>query len=67
MNKMYCRFFQQVLRLSMPLMPWRKPELLEGEGSLARLPELLKKENVSNALVVTDKGAFFTRVDGSAV
>jgi len=56
MNKMYCRFFQQVLRLSMPLMPWRKPELLEGEGSLARLPELLKKENVSNALVVTDKG-----------
>lgn len=56
MNKMYCRFFQQVLRLSMPLMPWRKPELLEGEGSLALLPELLKKENISNALVVTDKG-----------
>lgn len=56
MNKMYCRMFQSVMRVGMPLMPWRKPELLEGEGSLALLPELLKKEKVSNALIVTDKG-----------
>jgi len=55
-NKMYCRMFQSVMRVGMPLMPWRKPELLEGEGSLALLPELLKKEKVSNALIVTDKG-----------
>lgn len=56
MNKLYCRSFQQIMRVGMPLMPWRKPELLEGEGSLEKLPALIKSKGIENVLVVTDKG-----------
>jgi alcohol dehydrogenase class IV len=40
----------------MPVMPWRKPELLEGEGSLTKLPALINSKGIQNVLVVTDKG-----------
>lgn len=56
MNKLYCRFYQQIMRMVMPVMPWRKPELLEGEGSLTRLPGLIRSKGIQNVLVVTDKG-----------
>ena len=55
MNKLYCRFYQQIMRMGMPLMPWRKPELLEGEGSLSKLPALIRSKGIQNVLVVTDK------------
>lgn len=56
MNKFYCRVYQNVMKMAMPLMPWRKPELLEGEGSLSRLANLIKEKEIENVLVVTDKG-----------
>ncbi|WP_245523228.1 iron-containing alcohol dehydrogenase [Parasphaerochaeta coccoides] len=37
-------------------MPWRKPVLLEGKNSLARLPGFIKSKNVTTLLIVTDKG-----------
>jgi alcohol dehydrogenase class IV len=40
----------------MPFLPWRKPEILDGEGSLKKLPELIKKNGIHKVLVVTDKG-----------
>ncbi|BES64755.1 iron-containing alcohol dehydrogenase [Gottschalkiaceae bacterium SANA] len=55
MNKLYCRSFQQMMRVGMPLMPWRKPELLEGEGSLKKLPALIKSKGIGKVLIVTDK------------
>ena len=56
MYKLYCRLYQFILRLVSPFLPWRKPELLEGEGSLKMLPTLIKNKEINQVLIVTDKG-----------
>lgn len=54
LQKIYYRTYQTAFKLTMPLLPWRKPELLEGPGSIKRLPEILNKLKISNVLIVTD-------------
>ncbi len=54
MYKLYCRVYQKLFKLVSKVLPWRKPELLEGVSSLLKLPKLLKRNNISNALIVTD-------------
>jgi len=44
------------MKLAAYALPWRKPELLEGEGSLRELPARINKENIKSILLVTDKG-----------
>ncbi|MFZ7945859.1 MULTISPECIES: iron-containing alcohol dehydrogenase [Bacillaceae] len=56
MYKVYCRSFQKVMKMASSLMPWREPELLEGENSLKELPKLIKQKNVECVLIVTDQG-----------
>lgn len=56
MYKLYCRIYQSVFKLVSYFLPWRKPQLLEGENSLNKLPSLIKTKNIDNVLVVTDKG-----------
>lgn len=56
MYKLYCRIYQSVFKLVSYFLPWRKPQLLEGENSLNKLPSLIKTQNIDNVLVVTDKG-----------
>jgi alcohol dehydrogenase class IV len=36
--------------------PCRTPDLLEGENSLSKLPDLINSKNIKNVLIVTDKG-----------
>ncbi len=55
MYKLYCRVYQRIFKLVAYLLPWRQPELLEGEGSLKELPKLIKSKNIKSVLVVTDK------------
>ncbi|WP_347862348.1 hypothetical protein U0355_04015 [Salimicrobium sp. PL1-032A] len=50
------RSFQKTMHLSSRFLPWRRPELLEGEKSTERLVESLKKEGFERVLIVTDKG-----------
>ncbi len=50
------RAYQTVLRLTSYFLSFRPPELLEGPGSVKRLPALIKKKGFSKVLVVTDKG-----------
>lgn len=52
----YCRTVQSSMRVGMKLMNWRKPELLQGENSLERLPDLVKSLNLNMLLVITDEG-----------
>lgn len=54
--RVFCRIYQNVFKIVVPIMPWRKPQLLEGKGSLLVLPELIKKKGIYNVLLVTDKG-----------
>lgn len=56
MYKVYCRMYQGVFRLASYFLPWSQPELLEGEGSLAKLPAFMKAKGIDNVLVVTDQG-----------
>lgn len=54
LKKAYCRIYQGVFRLAIPLLPWRKPELIDG--GLEKLPEFIKSKKLTNVLLVTDKG-----------
>lgn len=56
MYKFYCRAYQNSMKLISPFLPWRKPELLEGENSLKELPKLIKEVGIESVLIVTDAG-----------
>lgn len=50
-QKAFCRCFQAVLRLALPVLPYRSPKVLEAVGDI---PGCLKGKNIQNVLVVTD-------------
>ncbi|SOC44658.1 iron-containing alcohol dehydrogenase [Ureibacillus acetophenoni] len=56
MYKLYCRIYQQSFKFAKNFLSWREPELLEGENSLDKLPDLIKSKGINNVLIVTDKG-----------
>jgi len=56
MYRLYCRTYQLAYKVAARFLPWRKPELLEGENSLQRLPEFIRSKNIHHVLIVTDEG-----------
>lgn len=56
LKKIWYRIYQNVFKVAMCFMDWSEPELLEGAGSVLRLPEFIKNKGLSKVLVVTDKG-----------
>lgn len=52
-KKLYCRTFQTGLKIALPFLPYRKPEVI---GSVKTLPDILKKRKCSHALIITDTG-----------
>lgn len=56
MNPLYCRTYQFAYKTVAQFLPWRHPLLLEGENSLAELPELLHRQSIQNVLIITDQG-----------
>jgi len=54
--KAYARLYQAVFRLILPRMPWRQPELIKGEGSVASIGNAVKAYGVDRALLVSDPG-----------
>ena len=55
-KKCWYRINQKVLKFAMRFMDWSEPELLEGEGSVLKLPSFIKNKGISKVLIVTDKG-----------
>ncbi len=55
MFKLYCRIYQNVFRAVAYILPWRKPELIQGENSLNKLPKLIKNKGIDSVLIITDK------------
>lgn len=47
----FCRSFQTVLRLVLPILPYRDPRVLD---SVQEVPGCLKAKNINNVLIVTD-------------
>lgn len=60
MYKLYCRSFQKVMRFSLKYLPWRDPRLVIGENALTELPDIIRKEEWTRLLLVTDKGMIAT-------
>ncbi len=56
LTKIAIRIFQFFFFKSAYLLPWKKPELIEGEGSFARLGELVRSKGFDNVIIITDKG-----------
>ena len=53
LKKVYCRIFQKIFRIALPLLPYREPEILE---SIELIPETVKKNGCKKPIIVTDKG-----------
>lgn len=51
-RKGYCRVFQTVMRLALPALPYRTPEILH---SVNEIPPILSKNGVACAMLVTDR------------
>ncbi|WP_216828706.1 iron-containing alcohol dehydrogenase [Alkalihalobacterium elongatum] len=56
MYRIYCRAYQQTFKIITRFLPWRQPQLLEGENSLNKLPKLIKNKELDRILIVTDQG-----------
>jgi alcohol dehydrogenase class IV len=55
MYQLYCRVYQNVFRLVSYFLPFRKPILIEGEGSLSKLPDVVLSNGTDNVIIVTDR------------
>ena len=56
LKKGYYRTFQAVFNVGARCLPWRKAEVVDGAGSIAKIPELLNREGKKKPMVVTDPG-----------
>lgn len=53
LKKIYCRTFQTGLKIALPFLPYRKPEII---GSVKAIPDIIKKHKCGNILIITDAG-----------
>ena len=53
---LYCRAYQNTLRVISNFLPWREPELIDGVNSIEKLPGVIKnKTEINQILLVTDE------------
>lgn len=52
-KKIYCRIFQMVFRLALPLLPYREPKIYKN---IDELSELFQKLHITSILLITDEG-----------
>lgn len=50
-KKVFCRCFQTVLRLALPILPYRDPKVLH---SVRDVPGCLREKKLTSVLIVTD-------------
>lgn len=55
-KNIYYRTFQVVLKAVVVFLDWSEPQLLNGAGSIKKLPELIASKGIKKVLIVTDKG-----------
>ena len=55
MKRLFCRAFQTVFDLGSRVLPWRKPEIVSGAGSTAKIPELLRGCGVKKVMIVSGR------------
>ncbi|HLR54097.1 MAG TPA: iron-containing alcohol dehydrogenase [Pseudogracilibacillus sp.] len=55
-KSIFYRSYQRIIKVASKFFAWREPKVLNGEGSIKQLPELIKKQNNESVLIITDKG-----------
>ncbi len=50
------RTYQAIMRMAGYILDFSSPELIEGPGSVKRLPAFINSKGIDNVLVITDKG-----------
>ena len=50
LKKIWYRIYQRVFKVAMCFMDWSEPQLLEGAGSVLKLPEFIKSKGVNKVL-----------------
>ncbi len=53
-KKAWFRFFQFWFNLAQYIIPRRSPDIMDGAGSVKRLPAFIKSKGIDNVLIVTD-------------
>ena len=51
-KKFYCRTYQFLFRIALPILPYRQPKILENNNEII---DILKSKNINKLLLVTDK------------
>lgn len=54
--KVYCRVYQKIFKFATNFLDWKAPEILSGEDSVLKIPDVLKKRDIKSVLLVTDGG-----------
>lgn len=52
LKKAFCRIYQWAFHAALPVLPYRKPQVL---GSVCELPQVLRDKQIHSVLIVTDK------------
>lgn len=53
LKKIYCRTFQKIFKMLLPVLPYREPKILKTNEAVI---EILKNNKINSVLLVTDKG-----------
>lgn len=53
--KVYCRVYQRIIKVLMCCLPWKMPKLIEGPGSIKRLPTMINELGFRKVFIVTDQ------------
>ena len=53
MTKAFCRIYQAIVKAALYFLPWKVPKVIEGPGSVKKLPHVVKEQGFSKVLVVT--------------
>lgn len=54
----YARTYQRILWVATHFLSFKEPKVISGEGSISKIPEILKRKGKKNALIVTDQGLY---------
>lgn len=52
-SKIYCRIYQSIFKIVLPMMPYREPQIID---KVIDIKNILQEQNITNVLIVTDKG-----------
>ncbi|WP_310939844.1 iron-containing alcohol dehydrogenase [Clostridium sp. SHJSY1] len=55
MKKGYYRMYQAAFRTALKMLKYKEQSIISGEGSVGKLPLVLKDRNIDNVLIVTGK------------